>query len=192
MELKQTLGVDVLFQVKGNQPTLKKQCVVITETCTPASTCTQRDKKAHGRKEVRTVQLFLTPPHTLPPFWDEHIACIVCVTRTTRTLAKGTLRKKSTEVAYFVSTRATLSAEQAGKAIRAHWGIENSNHYVRDTTLGEDFSRIRKKPENVARLRSFALNVLRSNDIENIRQTVYANCINLKRMLQYKGIREEE
>ncbi|HQT62711.1 hypothetical protein, partial [Acidiphilium sp.] len=38
--------------------------------------------------------------------------------------------------------------------------IENSSHYVRDVTFAEDRSRIRTNPGVIARLRSFAFNIL--------------------------------
>ena len=56
-----------------------------------------------------------------------------------------------------------MQAEPAGKEVRGHWAIENSNHYVRDVTMGEDASRIRKNPGVFARIRSFAANILRKN-----------------------------
>ena len=49
--------------------------------------------------------------------------------------------------------------------MRAHWQIENCLHWVLDVVLDEDLARARKDhaPENLARLRRFALNVLRVN-----------------------------
>ena len=46
-----------------------------------------------------------------------------------------------------------------------HWQIENRLHWVLDTAMDEDQSRSRKDhaPENLARLRRFALNLLRAN-----------------------------
>jgi predicted transposase YbfD/YdcC len=49
--------------------------------------------------------------------------------------------------------------------VRSHWQIENCLHWVLDVVLDEDRSRARKDhgPENLARLRRFALNLLRAN-----------------------------
>ena len=63
---------------------------------------------------------------------------------------------------YFVSS---LPAEADGfaQAVRAHWGVENSLHYVLDVAFGEDASRIRagEGPENMAFIRKIALTVAR-------------------------------
>ena len=58
-------------------------------------------------------------------------------------------------------------------------------HYVRDQGLGEDDSRIRRKPGMVARLRSFALNILRANGIGNVSQALYRNALSLDHLLAY-------
>jgi predicted transposase YbfD/YdcC len=49
--------------------------------------------------------------------------------------------------------------------VRAHWQIENRLHWVLDVVLDEDLARARQDhaPENLARLRRFALNLLRAN-----------------------------
>jgi hypothetical protein len=47
-------------------------------------------------------------------------------------------------------------------AIRQHWGIENSLHWVLDVTFNEDAYRVRSlhAPPNLALIRRFALNIL--------------------------------
>lgn len=68
----------------------------------------------------------------------------------------------SLERRYYISSLGA-DARQLGKAIRGHWSIENSLHWVLDIGFREDESRIRKDhaPENVATLRHIALNLLK-------------------------------
>ncbi len=68
----------------------------------------------------------------------------------------------SLERRYYISSL-KADAKQLGKAIRGHWSIENSLHWVLDIGFREDESRIRKDhaPENVATLRHIALNLLK-------------------------------
>jgi predicted transposase YbfD/YdcC len=122
------------------------------------------DRHAHGREEHRRVEVFAATDR-LGPDWRPFIACVVRVTR--RTLCRDTrtgLWRQRREVAYYAS-QIPLDAPACATAIRGHWGIENRNHHVRDRTLGEDASRIRRKPGIVARLRSFALNILRAHGV---------------------------
>src|SRR3954453_6420245 len=88
------------------------------------------------------------------------------------------------EVAYYVG-QVRLDAATFGGAVRAHWGIEIRDHHVRDCVLREDDSRIRREPGVFARLRSFALNILRANRVSNVSEAVYANALSLDRLLTY-------
>jgi hypothetical protein len=94
------------------------------------------------------------------------------------------LRKAREAVAYY-ACQSRLDAASFARVIRNHWGIENRDHHVRDRVLGEDDSRIRRKPGMVARLRSFALNILGANGVSNVRQALYANALSLNRLLAY-------
>lgn len=68
----------------------------------------------------------------------------------------------SIERRYYISSL-EADVKQLGKAIRGHWSIENSLHWVLDMGFREDESRIRKDhaPENVATLRHIAMNLLK-------------------------------
>ena len=74
------------------------------------------------------------------------------------------------------------------QSIRGHWGVENRTHYVRDTSLQEDASRIRRNPCIFALLRSFAHNLMRFNRVENISLGLYDNALSLDRVLAYEGL----
>ncbi len=71
---------------------------------------------------------------------------------------------------------------------RAHWQIEKGSHYVRDMTFAEDASRIRKNPDIVARMRSFAYNLLRSQGIDNMKNARWRAALDLNQVLEITGL----
>ncbi len=73
--------------------------------------------------------------------------------------------------------------------MRRHWRIENGSHYVRDTAFVEDASRIRKNPDIVARLRSFAYNLIRAAEASNIRNARWRAALDLNLVLETPNIR---
>lgn len=70
-------------------------------------------------------------------------------------------KEKSARKRYITSPEA--DAEQFGRAVRCHRGMENSVHRVSDAAFREDACRIRKgyASENPAVIRHIALNLLR-------------------------------
>lgn len=173
------------MQVKANQPTLRRAVAHLAHTATAhdASRSTELDRCRHTQ---RTVQVFAA--HDLPAPWAEHIAAVVQVQRLTDAFSTQTGRwQRSRETRYYVCS-CLHSAAAFAEAIRGHWGIENRVHYVKDVTLQEDASRIRQNPGIFARLRSFALNLLRANGETNISLALYDNALNIDRVLQYMGV----
>ena len=73
--------------------------------------------------------------------------------------------KKTVQRHYFIYSCKNISAKQIMTAKRAHWGIENSLHWVLDLTFREDESRARKgdSAENFNILRQIAYNILKSD-----------------------------
>ena len=102
--------------------------------------------------------------------WQPYVKAIIQVERTVHARIAATgLWKTSMETAFYLSNR-LLHAKKAARKIRDHWAIENRQHYVRDVTMAEDASRIRVNPGILARLRSFAYNILRLNQSDTIAQ----------------------
>ena len=64
---------------------------------------------------------------------------------------------------YFIAS--IVGAQAIGRAVRLHWGIENSLHWVLDIAFREDESRVREghSAQNFAILRHIALNLLRQD-----------------------------
>lgn len=67
----------------------------------------------------------------------------------------------STERRYFLSSL-PLDVEQFARAVRGHWSVENSCHWVLDVVMREDDNRTRTGhgAENLATLRRMAMNLL--------------------------------
>lgn len=68
------------------------------------------------------------------------------------------------ETTYYISSLPS-NAALILSAIRSHWSIENSLHWVLDVVFREDAGRIRKEnsPQNMALLRKIALNILKQD-----------------------------
>ncbi len=145
--------------------------------------------KERNRIEARKVELFDTRWLSDTDKWNL-VHKLIRVQRTRECF--DTKKKKwinTNQTGFYIVTN-PLNAEIIEKAIRNHWGIENQDHYVRDVTMGEDKSRIRINPDIFATLRSFALNIMRSNQVKNIQQERFKNAMRLENILDYNGIKE--
>ena len=101
-------------------------------------------------------------PHVGQAFVVERITYDKKTGKETRVLAHG-ITSKTPDIA---------SAEQVLQDNRKHWSIENNCHYIIDWVYDEDRSRISKghDPENITRLRRFAVGFLKSKGIVNVAQ----------------------
>ncbi len=127
----------------------------------PHSHCKTVDKD-HGRIEVRQCWA-IDDPETLKDLpelrrWQKATSVVMVVAE--RRI--GPVR--TSETRYYLSSL-PADATRMLHAIRAHWGIENSLHWVLDVAFREDESRVRIKAaaENLARIRRIALNLLRQD-----------------------------
>ena len=175
------------MQVKNNQKNLLKKCIILSENVY-TSKDGHKDKRHRNRIEQREAKLYTVANKQLGEPWGI-IKSLIKVKRKVKSFdTKLKDHIHTEEIAYYISTSDKFNAKEFSKIIRSHWSIENSNHYVRDVTLGEDASRVRKNPMIMATLRSFALNLLRDNKEVNISQAIYRNSLNLGRVLKYKGV----
>ena len=175
-------GNALLVRVKDNQPTLHATLAGLCATGCPFDSHETVDRGRHGRQEHRRVEVFDTAGVLDAP-WQALVSCVARVSRLTYLKDTRTgLWATREEVGYY-PCQARHGAKLLGGAIRAHWGIENRVHYVRDVTLGEDASRIRTRPGIMARIRSVALNVLRANGVQNVSLALYANAVSFDQLL---------
>jgi predicted transposase YbfD/YdcC len=187
LETAKESGNEALVQVKSNQKILLNDCQTISVTTTPDEVYQEPLTKARNRIESRKVEIFISPLLTHDQKWTL-VKVVVKVERYRQLFDTKTKSwKNSDETSFYIST-IVLSAQQFCQAIRNHWGIENRNHYVRDVTMGEDKSRIRTNPHIFAKLRSFALNILRKNNVENVSLELFDNSMALDNVLNYVGV----
>ncbi len=158
-------GADYLLAVKANQPTLRSEIETFFADASPASVDSVTDvDKGHGRIEQRTVTVahevdWLDGDRRFPgELRLPDVAAVV------RVCSRAELKDHGRfETRYYISS-APLSAARAAEAIRSHWAIENSLHWVLDVTFGDDQSRLRTGhgAKNMAVARHFAINLVRS------------------------------
>lgn len=70
----------------------------------------------------------------------------------------------TSEHRYYISSL-PADAKVVSGAVRSHWGIENSLHWVMDVTFHEDYARNRKdhSAANMATMHRFALNLIKQD-----------------------------
>lgn len=102
--------------------------------------------------------------------------------------------KGSPELAYGITSRTPEEAdpERVLKVNRDHWTIENSCHYIIDWNYDEDRSRIRTGygPENVTRLRRFAIGVIKSKAVRSVSQKMRELTLNTRQVFDYLRMTE--
>jgi len=118
---------------------------------------------AHGRDETRCYT-HLPVPSDLPnrDQWKGLNSIGVAISACVRD-GKETLEKR-----YFISSL-PVGVKRFARAVRGHWGIENSCHWSLDMTFREDESRIRDRNlrENFAWLNRFLLSLLKQHPSKN-------------------------
>ncbi|MDR1250299.1 MAG: ISAs1 family transposase [Treponema sp.] len=158
-------GADYVLSLKENQETLYDDVKTYFEGIdfTHPDPLVQTDSTFevdHGRQERRNHAVtgdvsWLVAAH---PAWNTIKS--IGVVESIRTIGE----RVSTEQRYYVSS---LPPDPVvlGSSVRAHWGIENSLHYVLDVAFGEDACRIKSgnAPENMAFIRKMALSLARSD-----------------------------
>lgn len=154
---------DYVLALKGNQETLHQAVIDYIDEQLDGDLANAREhvttEKGHGRAETRTY-LQLPAPKSLPGFtlWKGLMSIGVV---TSLCLRDG---KETVEVRYYISSLA-MGVKRFARAVRGHWGIENTCHWVLDMTYREDESRIRDEAlrENFAWFNRFTLSLLKQH-----------------------------
>lgn len=156
-------GADYALAVKDNQKSLHEDIQFFFEEEKKnnfkdvAVDYYETTEKGHGRIETRrywtTAEIGWLKE---PGLWKN--LNIIGMVEASRQIGE----KISIEKRYYISSLGN-DAKAFGKAVREHWGVENSLHWVLDIAFREDESRKRAgyAAENFALLRLIALNLLR-------------------------------
>ena len=164
---------DYVLALKDNQETLFDEVKRLFREERPrdfAGLSHDRDRtvgKDHGRLELRrtwtvsdpAVRADLNPKERWPNLRS------VGMVEAERRIGATT----ETETRYYISSLPG-DAAQFGDAVRGHWSIENSLHWVLDIVFREDHSRVRQghAAQNLAVVRRLARNLLRQADTAKV------------------------
>jgi predicted transposase YbfD/YdcC len=159
-------GGDYLFSLKGNQSNLHEDVILLFDDLEESGfTAYTHDyhktaDKGHGRIEVRHCWTISDPQLIRFLRGANRFRNLQTVVRVRAERYIDGI--PTVEDRYFIAS-ATTKASEALQAIRTHWQIENSLHWVLDIGFREDESRIRKGngAQNFAVLRHIALNALK-------------------------------
>ena len=154
-------GGDYVLTVKDNQPKLLDAIQDCFQNALEGDFAGvdhdeyETEASGHGRHEKRSY-LIIREPAGMAQAWPGLKVIGMCCSERT---VQGT---NSSETRYFIGSK-KAGARTYGRALRHHWGIENSLHWQLDISFGEDDSRISKRQaaENFSWLRRLALMLLK-------------------------------
>jgi len=189
-----TKGADYILSLKANHPTLYAQVKAWFEFAQSKSfegiehSYDQRVEAGHHRQENR--QIWVVPASVIEDLYQPSpwagLQSLVMVIR-----VRQLWHKTSRQVQFYLSSL-PCDAQRIGRAIRAHWSIENQLHWVLDVTFGEDASRIRTGhgSENFSLMRRMAISLLNqeTSTKRSLRQKAKRAAMDSNYMLQILAI----
>jgi predicted transposase YbfD/YdcC len=163
-------GADYALALKQNQGKLFGAVVRRFARAGKRSTAGRREPSTHDRQEARRATVIrdtrVAAANRFPG-----VAALARITSRRRLRGR---RGDQPVVRYYLLSK-YMPAKRVLQIVRTHWGIENQLHWVLDVVFDEDSGRTRKDnaPENLAILRRFAFNIIRSHpDRISMRQKV--------------------
>jgi predicted transposase YbfD/YdcC len=156
---------DYILALKGNQGNLYEAAVQYIDEQRKndfqgtGARRLETKEKAHGRQESRTyIQMPVPKNLSGAARWAGLLSLGVVILHCIRD------GKETIEARYFISSL-PVKVKQFARAVRNHWGIENSCHWCLDVTYRQDDSRIRDENlrENFAWLNRFTLSLLKQH-----------------------------
>lgn len=140
----------------------------------------EEEEKSRGRIERRKYELFKNTDEKLKDDWVD-LNYIIKVHR-----VREIQNIKSEETAYFITNKSSELKELA-TGIRNHWLIENSLHWVKDVTFGEDRTRHKEIAisENKSIFINFAINILRAHENKYLKRTMRLCCNDISCLMSF-------
>lgn len=165
-----------LLELNKTKKKLLNQIEFNTSVSQPIDTYIQSD--IHGnRLEKRTVKVY-DDLYEIDGWAG--LKSVIVVDRDVKIKGRDKITK---ERAYFISSL-QKPASFFQQAIRGHWAIENSLHYVKDVAFLEDYSTIRTKnaPVNLSIVRTIAITLFRNSGFSNMKQGIRCLAYDVKRL----------
>ncbi|MCK5191291.1 MAG: ISAs1 family transposase [Methylococcales bacterium] len=173
------------FSVKANQPTLLEDIEVYFSKINSPADYEDRVSLEHGRIEIRRIWTTSTlNDYVRFPY-------VAQVYRIEREITDKKSGQTSRVIAYGITSRTEdeASPQTILHKVRGHWSVEVS-HYIIDWVFDEDRSTIRTGfgPENMTRLRRFAIGLIKSKGEKKISKKMRKLNKNTRPVLDYLKI----
>lgn len=174
-------GWDFLMTVKGNQPSLQRE--VFDRILPLLREAPHHITEEHARGRIKKWSCWITGAEGID---FPHARQAAIIRRETFEISGGRISK---EHALILTSRQAgkMTAADVNRHARGHWGIENKNHYIRDTVYREDNSQAwaENGPHALASLRNLTLGLLRLKNANSIKETTEWVCRDRTRALQF-------
>jgi len=164
---------DYVLSVKENQPALFEDIALFFSTEQKSCGYAKTSEKSHGRYEKRECWASADIGWLTKDSKWAGLSGICCIRSERQQVGSDAVE---TATRYYIYSKKDMTAMDLLAAVRGHWGIENSLHWVLDMDFREDESRMRlgNCAENMNVFRHMALNLLKT-------ETSTKSSINLKR-----------
>jgi len=157
-------GADYLLALKANRPAVLAESEALFADPNQSFAQAIVEETSHGRVERRRAVVCHDAAWINPTHWESDsvrfpgVAMVGMVESTVTRNGQTSCERRY----YLCSTR--LDPVTFGRAVRAHWGIENHLHWTLDVIFRDDLARLRTDhaPENMAIIKHMVSNLLRA------------------------------
>ncbi len=160
-------GFDYLMRVKGNQPALQRAVFDKVLPLLPAQPHHVMRERTRGY--VKTWSCWITSAEGID---FPHASQAGFIRREIFDIS-GTRVSKDEALMLTSRNPEKMAAADLNRHTRNHWGIENKNHYIRDTVYREDHCQAwaGEGPRTLASLRNLAIGLIRMKGVTAIKET---------------------